>query len=373
LFNRSEQSPLTQISAPSAEKYKVHGSAAPLRLGYMPLTDAAPLLVAAQQGLFIRHGVEVVLSPLTAWAAIRDRVAYGSLDGGQMLLPMPIATTLGLGGVQEDFSVVATLNRNGNTIVLSEALFADILAADPAGAVPRPMAASALAAGLARRRGRSGRAPVFAVVFGFSSHNYLLREWLASGGIVPERDVKLVVLPPPLVAGQLAEGKIDGFCAGEPWGSRAVDLQAGRIVLTSADIRRNHPEKVLAFPTRVVAADPDRIVAVIAALMEAGRWLDAPENRAEAVALLCAEALVDIPPEMVARMLAGRLVMAPDEAAVPVDPLRFFANDATFPEAADGRWWLAQMRRWQHVPPQTNDAVIERIWRTDLWRRAASS
>ncbi len=362
---------MTQIATLNPDSRPVRETDAPLRLGYMPLTDAAPLLVAAQKGFFSRHGVEVVLAPLTAWAAIRDRVAYGTLDGGQMLLPMPIATTLGLGGVQEDFSVVATLNRNGNTIVLGEALFGDILAADPAGAVLRPMPASALAAGLARRRANGGGVPVFAVVFAFSSHNYLLRAWLASGGIVPERDVQLVVLPPPLVAGQLAEGKIDGFCAGEPWGSRAVDLQAGRIVLTSADIRRDHPEKVLAFPTRVVARDPDRIVAVIAALMEAGRWLEVPENRAEAVALLCADALFEMPAEMVQRMLAGRLVMAPDEAAVPVEPLRFYADDATFPDAADGIWWLEQMRRWDHVPPGTDDAVIGQIWRTDLWRRAA--
>jgi NitT/TauT family transport system ATP-binding protein/nitrate/nitrite transport system substrate-binding protein len=236
----------------------------------------------------------------------------------------------------------------------------------------RPMPASALAAGLARRRAEGGRVPVFAVVFAFSSHNYLLRDWLAAGGIVPERDVRLVVVPPPLVAGQLAEAAIDGFCAGEPWGSRAVDLQAGRIVLTSADIRRDHPEKVLAFPTRLVEADPDRIVAVIAALIEAGRWLDAAENCAEAAAILCAETLADIPPEMVERMLAGRLVMATDEAAVAVDPLRFYAGDATFPDAADGIWWLEQMRRWQHVPPQTDDAVIDKIWRTQLWRQAVA-
>jgi ABC-type nitrate/sulfonate/bicarbonate transport system substrate-binding protein len=343
-----------------------------VRLGYVQLTDAAPLLVAAQKGFFARHGVDVVLTPHTAWAALRDRLAYGALDGGQMLLPMPIATSLGLGGVQEAFTVAATLSLNGNTITLSEALCEEILQADPIGGSRRPLPATALASALARRRAAGRAPPLFAVVFAFSSHNYLLRYWLASGGIVPERDVRLVVVPPPLVAGQLAEGEIDGFCAGEPWGSRAVDLQAGRIALTTADIWYDHPEKVLGFPSRIVAADRPRIVALIAALIEAARWLDDPANRAETVRLLCADLLAEVPATMVERMLAGRLVMATDEAPLPVAPLRFHRAAATFPYQAHGLWWLEQMLRWQHLPADTDPAVIGQIWRSDLWREAAA-
>jgi ABC-type nitrate/sulfonate/bicarbonate transport system substrate-binding protein len=338
-------------------------------LGFVPLTDAAPLLVADALGLFARHGVRVGLSRMAAWAAMRDRIAFGGLDGGQMLSPMPIAARLGLGGVAASLAVVATLARHGNTLTFSDALLAEIERAAPDLARQRPLPAAALAACLAARRAQGREAPSLAVVYAYSSHTYLLRHWLSEAGIDPERDVRLVVVPPPLVAGELAEGHIDGFCAGEPWGSRAVDLRVGRIVLTTADIWLNHPEKVLAVSAQRLARDPEQIEAVVAAVLEAGVWLTDPANLADATRIVHRSALPEVPETVVARALARSLVLAPDEPPTPVPGLQFHL-EATYPHPEHGAWWASQMLRWGHVDA-VSPGLIEDIWRPDVWRRAA--
>ncbi len=336
-----------------------------LRLGYMPLTDAAPLLVAQEKRLFARHGVRVELSRHTAWAGLRDRIAGGTLDGAQMLAPMPLALALGLGGPGRDLSVVATLSRNGNTIVIGTDLMADIAAEyRPSGRKTLP--ANALAQALARRAQAGLPPPVFAVVFPFSSHNYLLRHWLATAGIVPERDVRLVVLPPSQVVESLADGMIAGFCAGEPWGSRAVELGVGHIAVPSSTVWPHHPEKVMAF---AAGGDTAARVAATAALIEAGRWADDPANHHEMVQLLCRDALPGLPPELITLILDGSLAFDPWG---PFESVTRMVFAETYPSAREAGWYLDQMRRWGHLPAQTADLPqIRDIWRPDLWTRAA--
>ncbi len=366
---RPERDLLTETRPDAA----LTASADTLRLGYVPLTDAAPLLIAQEKGFFRRQGLAVSLTPAASWASLRDRIAFGLLDGAQMLSPMPIAATLGLGGVQTDLVVGATLGRNGNTITFGDALAGAVAAAAEADAgVPAKAArmGRALAGVLAARRAAGLPVPVLAIVFPFSSHNYLTRHWLAEAGIDPERDVRLVVVPPPQVADALAAGAIDGFCAGEPWGSRAVDLRVGRILLATGDIWANHPEKVLAL-TAAAARDTDRAAAVIAAVIAAGAWLDQPENRAEAAHIL-ARALPSVPEEVVGLALNGLLQAAPDSAPVAAPRLIFSRNGASYPFPAHGAWWLSQMRRWEHVPEGTDETIIDRIWRPELWRRGAA-
>ena len=348
-------------------------SADTLRLGYVPLTDAAPLLIAQVKGFFRRQGVAVSLTPVASWAGLRDRIAFGLLDGAQMLSPMPIAASLGLGGVRTDLVVAATLGRNGNTITFGDALAGDIAAAlgpvspNAAGAAE---VGKALARVLAARRAAGLASPVLAIVFPFSSHNYLMRHWLAEAGIDPERDIRLVVVPPPQVADALAAGAIDGFCAGEPWGSRAVDLRVGRILLATGDIWPNHPEKVLALTARA-AADSERAAAAVGAVIAAGAWLDQPENRAEASHIL-AHALPSVPEEVVGLALNGLLLAAPDSALIAAPKLIFSHGGASYPFPAHGAWWLGQMRRWGHVPEATDETIIDRIWCPELWRKAAA-
>ncbi|MGE0225252.1 MAG: CmpA/NrtA family ABC transporter substrate-binding protein [Acetobacteraceae bacterium] len=336
-----------------------------LRLGFVPLTDAAPLLVAEVKGFFHRHGLSVSLAPSPSWSALRDRVVFGVYDGAHILGPMPLAIGLGLGGVHARLHVTATLGRNGNTVVLGGTL------SEKLGEAGFPLTATDFAAVL-RRRAQAGREKVrLAVVFPFSSHNYLLRHWLAEGGIDPDHDLSLVVLPPPALPEALAARKIDGFCAGEPWGSRAVDLRVGRIVLTSSRIWPDHPEKVLAVPAALTERDPARVDAATAAVMEAANWLSFAENRAEAARILHARALPGVPPEVIALALEERLQPSPDLLPSHTPRVILHSAAATYPDPGDARWFFGAMRRWGHVSPDTT--MPDGIWRPDIWRRAAQT
>jgi len=357
LWHRSLEQSLT-VETQSAPTQARARQAKFLRLGYLPLTDSAPLLVAQDRRFFARHGVNVELSRHTAWAALRDRMAFDHLDGGQMLVPMPLALSIGLGGPQRDVAVTATLSRNGNTIVLSSALMAE---------TNRPLSPTMLGTCLAERRARGAAPPVFAVVFAFSSHNYLLRDWLASGGIDPERDVRLIVVPPSQVVEQLANGSIDGFCAGEPWGSLAVEQGVGQIAVTSAEIWPDHPEKVLAFAQ---VTDQQAVLAATAAVIEAGSWADEPANREEVIRLLARDALPDIPPTVIARILDGGLTFEPNGPTLPTHRMVFAERGASYPSAAQGAWYYQQMRRWDHVSDPS--APMPDVWRPDLWSLAAA-
>ena len=341
-----------------------------VRLGFMPLTDCAPLVVAEMLGLFQGHGVRVELSPLNAWVALRDRIAIGQLDGGQMLAPMPIASSLGLGSVARAVSVVSVLTSQGNTITLGDTLLADIEKAAPALAKLRPLPAEALAAAIRMRKRKGQEAPILAIVYPFSSHNYLLRYWLASAGIDPDTDVLLRAVPPPLVADELAEGRIDGFCAGQPWGSRAVDLRAGRIVLGTGDIWPNHPEKVFALSSELLEHAPETAAALVAATIQAGKFLADQANLKQAAKWVHYYALPQVPLSVVEQSLSRRLPYGPDEMEQPFAAPEF-CPARSCPHTAHGQWWLRQMQRWGHAG-EAPSGLIERLWRTDIWLAGAA-
>lgn len=329
-----------------------------LRLGCVQLTDAAPLLVAEELGLFDAVGLRVTLSVESAWAALRDKLAFGALDAAQLLGPMPIALAAGLDGVRAQVTIGAGLGANGNTLTISRALSTEI------GRFPRPLPAASFAA-VARRRAGSGRPVTLGVVFAYSSHNYLLRWWLASAGLDPDRDLRLVVVPPALCSQRLADGAIDGFCAGEPWGSHAAERGAGTIALSSGDIWPNHPEKVLAFAAGYALCDPESAIACTAATIAATRWLDEPENKAEAVHILQRRAFPDLSAGAIGAAFDGTA-----EGLMQAAPLRF--RTATLPRREQAGWWLRQMRRWGHVPAQVAEATALAPWRQDIWRAAAA-
>ena len=352
-------SPMAPPDAPLARPALRRPALRTIRLGYVPLTDAAPLLVAEELGLFDSVGLRVALSAESAWAGVRDKLAFGALDAAQLLGPMPIALAAGLDGVKAQVTVAAGLGANGNTLTLSRPL------AEAVGRFSAPLSAAAFAA-LVRRRAAAGRPPVtLAVVFAYSSHNYLLRWWLASGGLDPDRDLRLVVVPPPLCAQRLQDGSIDGFCAGEPWGSHAAALGAGSIVLSSGDIWPNHPEKVLAFAAGYALRDPESATACTAAIIAAARWLDEPENTAEAVHILQRRLFPQLGRADIAAAFQGMAQGLPQAA-----PLRF--RTATLARRDQAAWWLRQMRRWGHIPPQVADATALSPWRQEIWRAAAT-
>lgn len=334
-----------------------------LRLGYVPLTDAAPLIVADALGLFADAGIEVHLSAERSWATLRDKLAFGALEGAHLLAPMAVALAVGAGGLRRRLDVTLRLGRNGNAVVLSKALAA-------AGEAAAPMPAAAFAAALHARAEEGLPPPTIAVVYPFSSHNYLLRHWLAAGGLDPDHDIRLVVVPPQQTVRALAEGAIEGFCSGEPWGSQAVAAGAGRFALSTGDIWPDHPEKVLAFAEGLAARDPEPVLAATAAVIAAQRWLADPANRPAAIALLAERAFRDLPPSSIAAALDGCVAAPPGGAPHRLaHPLRF--DPDTPPSAETATRWFAEMRRWKHLCTTAAEADARACWRPDLWHRAA--
>lgn len=324
-----------------------------LDVGYMPLLDAAPLLAAVRLGLDRRHGLALRLHRQPSWATLRDRLLTGQLDAAQAMAAMVLGVQAGIGGPQADLAILMGLNRNGQAITLS------------------PPLAAALAQGrsLAGALRALPRRPVFAQTFPTGTHALWLYYWLASLGIDPLHEIQAVSLPPSRMPQALADGELDGFCAGEPWGAEAEVLGAGQRVLSSARIWSGHPEKVLAMRRQSAALEPDLAVALTAAVLEACRWLDAdPDHRRQAAAWLAEPEVIGLPGE---RLLAGLL---PGTTA-PAEALQFHAGgDANFPWLSDGRWFLGQFRRWGWLPPApADDGWLGEVYRTGSYRQAAAA
>ena len=316
---------------------RIRPAARVMRLGFVPLFDAAPLLVAEALGLFEAVGLRVALSPEGSWAAIRDKLAFSALDGAHLLAPMPIALAAGLGGVEARLQVACGLSRNGNGITLSNKL-----------------AGGDLAAKLKARRGPA----TLAVVFPFSSHNYLLRRWLMAQGVDPERHVRFTAVPPPRMAARLAAGEIDGFCVGAPWGAAAEAMGAGQVVAGTAEIWPEHPEKLFAFSTEYLSTHREQAVAATAAVIAAARWLDDPANRVEAISIMAGRALWQLSPATI------------ESAFDATHRIRFRA--ATLPRREEAALWLSAMREAGHMPESVPDAQALAPFHDGLWRDAAA-
>lgn len=207
-----------------------------ITLGFIPLTDCAPLVIGHEKGFFEQYGLRVSLSKETSWANVRDKVAMGFLDGAQTLASMPIAMSAGNGPIEKPMISALTLDLNGNAITVSEALYQRMLAADPQAMQARPLSARALKTVLDADRQAGCEPLTFAVVFPTSTHNYELRYWMAAAGIDPDRDVRLEVIPPPQMVNAMRSGRIDGYCVGEPWNELAVKEGLGRVMITKYEL-----------------------------------------------------------------------------------------------------------------------------------------
>lgn len=344
-----------------------------LTLGFMPLNDCAPLVVALERGRFARHGLDVMLSREVSWANIRDKVAAGLLDGAHMLASMPLATTLGLGEVQQATVAPLSLDLNGNAITVSESLYRRMLDVDSGLFSRRPITAEVLKKLIDDDR-QDGRPPLtFAMVFPFSTHNYVLRYWLAAGGIHPDRDVRLIVIPPPQMVEHLASGVIDGFCVGEPWNAAAVSAGLGRTLITDYEIWNNKPEKVFGVNRAWAEQHPNTLRAVLMALLEAAQWLDDPNNRAEASKILSRPEYVDVPAEIIGMSMTGSFRYAATENPSPLPDFHvFYRYAATFPWQSHAVWLLTQMVRWGQIGTEIDMCALARaVYRPDLYRVAA--
>jgi NitT/TauT family transport system ATP-binding protein/nitrate/nitrite transport system substrate-binding protein len=324
-----------------------------LTLGFVPLNDAAPLIVALERGFFAAEGLEVSLSREVSWATVRDKVAAGALEGAHMLAPIALACTLGLGlgGDPQPMIAPMALNRGGAAFTLARRLSMAFKAGEPR--------AAGLARVIAERRAAGDPQPIFAVVFPYSMHNYLLRYWLAEAGVDPDRDLRITVAPPSRMASRLAAGELDGFCAGEPWNAVAEDQGVGEVAVRAFEIWRDGPEKVLGVKAEWANRNPDILQALLRALLKAAAWADDPENCGSLARLLARPEYVDADPDSIARSLPTT---------------RFHQDAAGAPLPVHAAWQLSQMIRWGQAPREIDiRAVAERVCRLDLYNQAAAS
>lgn len=277
-----------------------------LRIGYIPLLDAALLHVAARRGFAEAQGLAFDLVRETSWANIRDKLALGIFDAAHMLAPAAIASTLGLGHFTAPLVAPIALGLDGNAVTLSLPLHAAITAATDGDATDPAATARALARVIAARRAEGLPPLALAHVFPYSTHHYQLRLWLAAGGIDPDRDLRLLVVPPPFMAESLGKGLVDGFCVGAPWNSIAEKKGVGRVLHAGSDIVRDAPEKVLAFRAEAREREPDVLAAAARAIEAAAHWVADPANRADLGELLAREAGFDLPAERILAILERR-------------------------------------------------------------------
>lgn len=331
---------------------------APVRLGLLRLADSAPIVVAERRGLFAELGLSVELSVEPSWANIADKLAYGLLDAASMLPPLALAASLGLRGPPGRLQVPMALSAGGNTVTLNRAAADAVLDKSPPS--------DALTLG--RRFGAWLRAqaspPRFAVVHAFSTHNLLLRYWLAASGVDPDRDICAVVVPPEQVALALAEGRIVGFCAGAPWGELAVENGSGQVLLGTSAIWASHPEKCLAVAAPWAAAHPDALRLLLRGLLQAQRLCEL-RQAGQWLAPLLAEPPLGLP-------FSATQACLPHGAAL--ERTRFHAGAVWFPWRSHAAWFLAQMRRFGWLGAEVDPRQsAQAVYRPDLLAPAAEA
>lgn len=360
-----------------------------LKFGFIKLTDCAPLVIAKELGFFDDEFLSVTLEPQANWKILLDRVISGELDGAHMLAGQPIGAAIGI-GTQARIITSFSMDLNGNGITVSNAVWRQMQAIDPALANPRPphpIRADDLKPVVDRDKA-AGSPMRMGMVFPVSTHNYYLRYWLAAGGICPgyytggdttgttDADILLSVTPPPQMPATLEQGTIQGYCVGEPWNQQAVFRGIGVPVITDYEIWKNNPEKVFGVTEAWANRNPNTYLAVLKALIRAGMWLDAsPENRRKAVEILSRPEYVGADAAVIGNSMTGTFEYARGDRRALPDFNVFFRYYATFPFYSDCIWFLTQMRRWGQIPIDKPDdwyfAVARRVYRPEFYRKAA--
>lgn len=339
-----------------------------IRAAFLPLTDSAVLVAAREKGFAAAEGIELELVRTTSWATLRDRLIYGQVQAAHMLAPLAIAVTLGLSQQPAALAAPFKLNINGNMLVMA-ADFAAALDPDLPSRLADPLAAAhdfAAAIGLYHRK------PVIGVVHRFSSHALSLRYWLASAGVDPDRDVVLRVLPPSLMVEASRSGEIDGFIAGDPWPTAAIEQGLVEAVALGARIWQRGVEKVLTFRTEWMEDNTETVDRFLIALTEAARWCDDPANHVELAALLARPDYVDQPAAIIERGLRGIVVPRASAAPIEVPDFLIFNREATaFPWRSQALWIYSQLARWGQVKPSRSaEQAAASVFRPDVFRRA---
>nr|WKF61650.1 Nitrate transport protein NrtA [Paraburkholderia busanensis] len=337
-----------------------------LRLGFVALADAAPLIAAKLLEFGHAHGLTLELCRQPSWAAVRDKLLSGDLDAAHALYGLVYGVQLGLGGPRTDMAVLMVLNRNGQAITLSKRLAAAL-----AEQRTLPAALATL-----------GRKPVFAQTFPTGTHAMWLYHWLAAQGVDPLRDIDSVAIPPPQMVAALAGDKLDGLCVGEPWNTQAEAEGVGETVAYTSEVWPDHPEKVLACRRDFVDRYPNTARALVQTVLEASRWLDGAGHRDEIARWLARPDYIGIDAALIAARLGGddgasasASAFARESASASTRlPVRFFDDGAVnYPHPVEGVWFLEQFERWGMIDARTDyHAIAAQINQTRLYREAAA-
>jgi nitrate/nitrite transport system substrate-binding protein len=335
---------------------------AKLDVGIIALTDCSPLVVAKEKGFFKKYGLDVNIKKGASWRAIYDSLSNGDIQATHMLIGMPIASTMGLldAGVKVPMVIPWLLNRNGQSITLKNTLKGQVRD-DPRALKPLVDAARA-----------AGKPMTFAMTFPPGTHAMWMRYWLAAGGIDPDKDVALKVVPPPNMVEQMESGNMDGFCVGEPWNARSIAKGIGYTALNTQDLWPDHPEKVCAFTAEFAEKNPKTVKAVLKGLHEASVWLDDLKNRPEQAEIVSKPNYINCEKDLILGRLLGRYDFG-DGRTKQYDKtyMTFSARNCNYPQPKYAVWWLSQFRRWGMVSGTPDyQGVAKQVMRADLYEEA---
>ncbi|HQQ74408.1 MAG TPA: CmpA/NrtA family ABC transporter substrate-binding protein [Pseudomonadales bacterium] len=339
------------------------GSDAPekteVKVGFIPLTDCASIVVAAEMGFDKKYGIKITPSKEASWAGVREKLTTGEIDASHVLYGMIYALQLGTGGPQKDMAVLMNLNNNGQAITLSSQLL-DKGVKD--GAALKKVIDS------------KDKEYTFAQTFPTGTHAMWLNYWLASNGIDPVKDVKSITVPPPQMVANMRVGNMDGYCVGEPWNARAVMDKIGYTVNTTQDIWVDHPEKVLGCTAEFVQKNPNTARALIMAVLDASMYIDDMKNRAAVAALIAQKSYVNAPEDAVLGRFTGEYDNGAGKTWKDQNYMKFYNGGTTnYPYLSDGMWFLTQHKRWGMLTAEPDYlAVAKKVNQIDLYTQAAT-
>ena len=332
-----------------------------VKIGFIPLTDCASVVMASVLGIDKKYGVKIVPSKEASWAGVRDKLVNGDLDFAHVLYGLVYGVHLGVSGPKKDMAVLMTLNNNGQAITLSKKL-ADKGAVDGTS--------------LARLMGAEKREYIFAQTFPTGTHAMWLNYWLAAHGINPVQDAKSIVVPPPQMVANMRIGNMDGYCVGEPWGQRAIMDGIGITAVTTQDIWKDHPEKVLGCTAEFARKNPHTARAVTAALLEAGRWIDSSlQNKNKMAETIADKSYVNTSVDAINQRILGRYTNGLGRNWDDPNHMKFYGDGAVgFPYLSDGMWFLTQHKRWGLLKAHPDYLkVATEINQIELYKQAAAA
>lgn len=339
-----------------------------IECGFIPLVDSAPLVIAKELGFAAAEGLDLVLSREASWSSVRDKLAFGRLDAAHMLAPVPIAMSMGIGGMPLGLDAVAVLSVNGNVVGVSNALAEKMRATlesaafDDATTIGQALIAAC------------DKPLSIGVPFPFSMHAELLYYWLSSLGLQAPQELSVHSIPPPNMADAISSGEIDAFCVGEPWGSIAVERGVAELVLPTCAIWRFAPEKVLAVRSGWAERETEMATSLMRAIWAAARWLSDPAHKMSAAEILSGEQYLNIPSEIVERTMEGRLIVSKSGKERRVDRfIEFFDGAATFPWRSQAAWIATRMAERMGIEREEAVATARACFRPDLYRANLNS